>query len=582
MTQQVSQFHKLQNYIDYVIDWNPQLLREIKGRINSKKIIATTVAAISTQLFIVINFLGKLPDNDLRFSQKSSELIYTLRDQYSRYCTGIKSEKTYYYRYKSLLCYSDMHNHWMINWELFWFDIFVTLSVIGIALLLLLGTCFLINNVTLEQKKGTLNLVRLSPQSASNILLGKILGVPILLYFFIALGLPLHTVAAFKASIPLHLNIAFDLAIIASCGFFYSLSLLLSFAIPKSINAWIAAIAIGLFLIFGSIANGRSSETVLDWLLIFNPNYLIPYVGKITGIADYYTSSIVVGSKFVFFDNVLFYGQALWKNIGLGIGLVIANYCLWTYWIWQGLKRCFYNPENTVISKQQSYWITGYFTAIALGFSLQSKGEYFSDNIAWLILVLLVFFLSIIFALTPQRQTLYDWARYRHQMKKRGNVLWRELIFGEKSPSTVAIAINALIATLYIIPSLVLFSSENINAIGFWSLISTVSMVVLFAAIAQLMLLRKGKHRVTTAFATIFCLMFGMPLIEVLGIIPYNNSLVCLFTPFSLAVIKDTAFSTIAVAVLGQWLAITLVSVQITRKLRQAGRSQTYKIVNSK
>ena len=102
------------------------------------------------------------------------------------------------------------------------------LSFIGIVTLLIVGTYMLVADIEREKQRGTLNFIRLTPQSASSILAGKILGVPILLYTAIALLLPLHLVASWQSHIPLSLTISFYLAVIASCGFFYSLALLWS------------------------------------------------------------------------------------------------------------------------------------------------------------------------------------------------------------------------------------------------------------------------------------------------------------------------------------------------------------------
>lgn len=595
----------LQDYLDNILGWNPQLWREVKGKLTIKSLIIVVALSVFTQFAIVINYLSQLPDASYKVLQEKSGFAYYLSPQYSRYC----STDAPYTNNKGVECTQDMLHHWVINWQLFWFDIFVTLSVIGIALLLILGTYFLVINAVAEQKQGTLHLVSLSPQSASNILVGKILGVPILLYLLVILGLPLHTVAALKAHIPLSLVVAFDLAIIASCVFFYSLGLLISFVIPTSINAWIIAIAIAIFLGYTAVLNtGKyqfNTQTILDWLFIFNPNNLILYLGKTTAIHyhyfDYSDFSILGNNSYdnknsepIFFSSLLFYGQALWEKVGVGIGLVIANYCLWTYWIWQGLERRFYNKENTVISKQQSYWITGYFIAIALGFSLQKierDSTHFSISFVFLHFILLLLFLGLIFALTPQSQTLQDWARYRHQIDKKGNILWRELVFGEKSPSIVAIAINAAIVVLYITPSSVIFADRLEGMNIFWCLILSMGIIVLLAAIAQKILLNKSKHRVSIAVATIISWIVALPFLFYLGessnlisLSPDDTFLAWLFTSFSVfpfISIGNLTLPTIALAILGQWLVITLVSLQITKQLRQAGRSESYKVFNN-
>ena len=610
MRQKVKTTNNYQFYIDYLGEWNPQLFREIVGKLKGKNLIITVLTAILTQFLLLIAYLGKLPDASYEIVNNSSELIYYAKEQSSRYCTGTLVDNAN----KGYLCHQDLLNHWVINWQLFWFDIFVTFSLVGIALLLIIGTYLLVTNALIEKKQGTLNLIRLSPQPAGNILLGKILGVPILLYIYVTLGLPLQIVSGLQAQIPLSLLIAFDLAILASCGFFYSFSLLLSLVIPKSINAVAITTAIAVFLLFTTQLNLLSlsfnSKTALDWLLIFNPNNLIIYLGQITGIPNHHLnySDLNIFSNVLFtphdaqeyiepitLKNLLFYGQALWTKTSVGISMVILNYCLWTYWIWQSLKRHFYNSENTIISKQQSYWITGYFVAISLGFTLQTTASYYLfENFIVLQCLLLILFLGLIIALSPQQQTLEDWARYgealhpkantpRNQKHKQTNILWRELLLGEKSPSTVAIAINLLIATLYIIPSLVIFPFGESAIDAFWSLILSMGAILCYSAIAQWLLLMKNNQRVIFASATILALIVVPPLLLVIAqIIPETTPLAWLFTFLPSLAIENATLSTIAIGILGQWLTITLVTLQITKKLRQAGRSQTYRMLDNK
>ena len=50
----------------------------------------------------------------------------------------------------------------------------------------------MINDLAKEEQRGTLNFIRLSPQTEQSILFGKMLGVPSLVYLFIILSIPLH------------------------------------------------------------------------------------------------------------------------------------------------------------------------------------------------------------------------------------------------------------------------------------------------------------------------------------------------------------------------------------------------------
>jgi hypothetical protein len=97
----------------------------------------------------------------------------------------------------------------------------------------------------------------------------------------------------------------------------------------------------------------------------------------------------------------------------------------------------------------------GCFSAISLGFVFQTlEPSYLFDNFAILSVFVAIFGLLILIALTPTRQTLQDWARYRHLQGKTGISLGKALIFGEKSPSTLAMTINVAIAILFILPTI--------------------------------------------------------------------------------------------------------------------------------
>ena len=261
----------------------------------------------------------------------------------------------------------------------------------------------------------------------------------------------------------------------------------------------------------------------------------------------------------------------------MGIGLILGNYILWTYWLWQGIQRRFHNPTSTILSKEQSYWFTGWFVVVALGFALQTTDRYdLLPNFMLLQSFLLLMFLGLIAALSPHRQTLHDWARYRHQLGKDGNKLWKELVFGEKSPSTVAIALNITIATIYILPSLFLFPFKDNFSAALWSLIISANIILIYAIIAQLILTMKFKKRAIWATTTILALIV-VPFVGLAfaGAGLRDATLVWLFTFLPTAALEHASVSTVMMAILGQWLAIALAGFHMTRTLRQAGASET-------
>ena len=552
---------------DNLLDWNPQFFREIKGRFKTRNIIIASIFSLMTQLLIALYYLGKLPDIDLG------------QRQLSRYCFGFS--KSYSNKY---LCETDLLGNWVINWQLFWLDIFICLSILSIFSLVVVGTYMLIADLTKEESKGTLNFIRLTPQSAGNILTGKILGVPIMLYSLILLALPLHFAAGLNAHIPVSLVLGFYAAMIVSCAFFYSAAILFSLLdfSPVGFKPWLGsgAVLFFLFVTTGIAMNTHSvSHTVFDWLSIFYPGRVLPYLVDAAYLSpkavDYFHPNGLT--------SLLFYGQSWWVKPGMGISLILGNYILWTYWLWQGIERRFHNPTNTILSKEQSYWFTGWFVAISLGFTLQTtRSSHLLDNFILLQCFLLVMFLGLIAALSPHRQALHDWARYRHQLGKEGKKLWKELIFGEKSPSTVAIAINIMIATVYILPSLFLFPFKGNLSHALWGLLVSANIILLYAIIAQLILGMKSHKRAIWASTSILSLII-LPFVCLafagasLGDVP----LVWMFTFLPTAALEYASLSTVMIAILGQWLAIALLGFQITRQLRQAGASETKVLFSS-
>ena len=550
-----------------LLDWNPQFFREIKGKIKQRNIVIASILSLLTQLFIVLCYLGQLPDAEIE------------RDQFSRYCFGFVDDYA-----QSHVCKTDLLGNWVINWQLLWLDMFICLSIISIFALLVVGTYMLIADLTKEESKGTLNFIRLSPQSATSILAGKIFGVPIMLYGIILSALPLHFAAGLNAQIPVSLIFGFYGGLIASCAFFYSAAILLSLLNSSSVGfkPWLGSGAVFLFLFVmtGMVMDNHSvSNTVLDWLMLFYPGRVLPYLTDATYLPHESVSYLHKNQL----TDLLFYGQSWWKNPGVGIGLIIGNSLLWTYWLWQGLKRRFHNPTQTILSKKQSYWFTGWFVALALGFTLQTTNRHnLFPNFILLQCLLMFMFLGLMATLSPHRQTLHDWARYRHQQNKQSRDLWKELILGEKSPSTVAIAINIMIATIYTLPSLFLFPFNQELSSVFWGILVSVSIIILYALVAQLILLMKSPKRAMWASVSILALTI-IPLLclGVFGIEPSELPLPFLFTFLPVIGIEYAKISTIMTAILGQWLAIALVSFQMTRQLRQAGASET-KVLFSK
>lgn len=560
-----------------LLEYNPQLFRELQGKLKTRNVVIAAAIAIFTQFISVILLLGQLPDLDRDYLQCGRYGMTLLYEEYS-----------------DRLCYSpDGAGNWIINWQLWWLDLFLILSFIGIFTLLVIGTYMLVADMSKEKERGTLNFIRLAPQSANSILLGKILGVPVLLYTAISLGLPLHFVAGLKASIPLALILAFDLTLVTSCAFFYSLALLWSFVDLKlGLQPLLASGGLGLILAFISAAALFYRYSQLDHMaaavLLFHPGFVLTY------LLD--ASSLRFGTvNFLAMDNLAqlsFYGQALWSNAAIGIGFCCFNFSLWTYWCWAVLQRRFHNPERTFLSKAHSYWLTGWLTLLALGFTLQADivpkhsgtvlydhSQHIADNFILLQFCLGLYGLILIYALSPHRQGIHDWMRYRHQASPRSS-LWYELVLGENSPSTIAIALNLAIALLLITPSIfLLLKADHYYILG--GLILCATNVLLYALTAQFVLTSKTAKR--TAWSVV--ILASMIILPPLGLGIVEQTIEILpqawllsFTP-AMAV-EYVSLQAIAWAMFGQWLAISVIGLQMTRKLRQAGASETKALIS--
>ncbi|MDJ0845988.1 hypothetical protein [Crocosphaera sp.] len=566
----------LLTYIDKIGDWNPQLIRELKGRFKIRNLSIAGIIAISIQGLLLIAFSGQLPID--------YDAIDAPPFQYSRYCTATPPDKSYA-PYKQLQCIQDLLGNWVINWQLWWLDIFKVLSVIGLFILLVAGTFLLIADLSKEENKGTLNFIRLSPHSSQNILLGKILGVPSIIYFLSAVLCPLHLIAAWQANISPSLIIAYYGVIIVSCAFFYSLSLLFGL-VSSRLGGFQAFLGSGLILMFLFLTTSVVlsshefiSHTPLDWLTLFYPGTSLAYLVESTYI-PVKTAEIDYESLHQF----AWYSKQFWQNSFLGISFIVTNYLVWIYWISQALNRRFRNPNATWISKLNSYGISASFIIITTGFIFQSgrrgRFEYhIFDNLIVLQIFIITFTCLLMVALSPHRQTLYDWARYRHQNPENPRSLLRDLILGEKSPSPLVIALNLALMFAYLIPTTLIAPLKHPFSILLGLFIS-LNILLIYAMVGQRILLWKLPKPALIAAGVIAVLMVVPPfMLTILELTPHEAVTPWLFTIVSLAAFNrhlDTlTMMSVLFPLLSQWGLIALGSYEMSKCLQKAGASET-------
>ncbi|MBU7585476.1 MAG: hypothetical protein KAF91_21735 [Nostoc sp. TH1S01] len=558
----------IQALINYLGNWNPQLFRELKGRFKPRNLLLTSAISLLGQFILFMSFQSQLPTR-----------LSVLQGNPNKYCTGAT-------KYNFAECLTDGLGKVIINWQLWSWEIFIWLSIIVSFGLIAAGSYLLINDLATEERRDTLNFIRLSPQSPQSILWGKILGVPALLYIAVVLALPLHLWSGLNAKIPLIEIISFYAVVISVSFVYYSAALLFGLVGSwlGSFQAWLGSGALLGYLIFTkqSFSSNFSANTPVSVFGLINPSFLMPYSD-----IDYQFSNIPKFKSFHWFT------LPLGENFITTACFAVIVYFIGAYFIWQSLQRCFRDPNVTMLSKKQSYLLTAVFNFIILGcadwqeliFNISSRSYSLPENIGFLMVLNLGLFLYLIAGISPGRQTLQDWARYRHieQSQKLGKTsLIHDLIWSEKSPGILAIAINVIISVTCL-SCFVLISQVSIeNKNNSWiALLFAGSLAVIYAALTQLILFMKNEQRQLWATGVLMAVIVLPPIF--LGIFfsrPENYAVVWLFSIAAPLIAlspptSDGLSFAYFLAILGHFALTGFLVSQLSRKLKKAGESAT-------
>ena len=547
------------NLLDKIGNWNPQLFREIKGRLKIGNMAIASALSLCGQLLLFMYFTGEI------VAPPHGEYTYPI---YRTFCT---CNDPNFYEQK---CVRDALGNFAINWPKWWLEIFIWLSILSVLALLVAGTYLLVSDLDKEERRGTLNFIRLSPQSAKTIFIGKILGVPILLYLAAILTVPLHLYAGLAAQIPLNEILCFYTAVAASCALFYSAAML--FGLTTSwlggFQPWLASATVFvMFWIYGALELTRNAWDLLTFL---SPIAMLRYLLFGLGVN---TIHGLDSGGFGDLDKSQWFSSPVGTNTASGLALSFLVCGTGTYWMWQGWQRRFPNPSATVLSKRQSYLLVIWCQTIFLGFALQSDpGAY---NFGSLLIGNLVMFLALIAALTSDRQSLYDWARYRKQIVPSNQKLWRrypllDLIWSDKSPAVVAIAIN-LLSSVIILTPLTLF--QKFETKDFWGVICSLNLILIYAAITQLFLFTKTRNQEIWAVGTVSSAILLPPVIlSMLLLTPEKAPIFWLsstFAGFWFSSSLAASGNTILLSILSQWSVLVLLNLKLRSQLKLAGES---------
>lgn len=561
------------SWFNKLTDWNPQLFREIKGRWKLRNLgIAAGLSGLG-QLLLMLSFYQRLP-----LAKVDSIEIW------SKYCTGINpNDPKSYYRYNNQPCLVDGTGNFIVNWDLWWYDIFLWLSFSSLVVVLGVGTYMLISDLANEERRGTLNFLRLTPQSSQTILLGKMLGVPVLLYVAALLATPLHFWAGLAGGISLSRILMYDGAVVAGSIFVFSGAMLFGLLSSwmSGFQAWLGSglVLTWLWICGIKMDSNLIENNALDVINLFNPWFILPYM--ISPVQDELPKQLWVVTDY-FRGGAAINWQWFYLPIGASfvaaVCLMVLNFTLWTYWMWHGLNRRFPNPGATWLSKSKSYALVASFEVLLLGSGMQTEA-YREDNFNWVLVFNLLLFLGTIASISPDRQTLIDWARYRHTARQQGaKGWWGDLIWGEKSPAPVAILLNVLGVAAILFVWLVLFTFKDQYIVErLVGIITTATIIAIYGVIAQLILLSKSKHAAIWATAVICSSAFLMPMIlMMLSLDAYDKPLLWLFTGFSwLGIEHISSITNLLLAFTAQITILGGLSWKLRQQLNHAGESAT-------
>jgi hypothetical protein len=566
--------------VDRVGDANPQIFRELKERLTLRNLGIAIIASLLVQGFTLLYFNGQIPIPipeavSIETSNRIDRLIEEPRlsaneNTYSKYCQNSPKDA------RIDRCRLDGTGNFLINWQIWRLDVVYCLSWM-ISLGTILGSVYLlVADLVREEKRGTLNFIRLSPQSAPKIFIGKILGVPILVYLAAALMLPLQ----------------FSLGLSAGG----TVPVLMSWYATIGATWWLFASAAVLYTILGggqAIFTTIVTALPLGFALSIVNNHLM----MTTALTQWLTPAsehwfgLAIHSSAICFDA-----------FEIGCCLVAS------YWVWQALERRYLNPTATAISKQQSYlinlcwqlWIGGF----ALPLMFADPDQYWKTRqlLSWLAIGDFLALLLSIALLLPSKQALQDWSRHRREHNHQRGKFWqrdlvRDLLVNDKSPALLTIAINVGIAMAVWLP-VSLLAAIKIPRLGMrldeWSVPGielklaaavciAAALILIYATIAHLGLFLKVKKRNVWTVGILGGLTI-LPVIVCCVLSPKQSptglaAIFLLFSPFAPLGLCQVSVGTIFTAFVAQVGMFATLARQLQHKLQISGRSQSQKLL---
>jgi hypothetical protein len=530
---------------DRIGDFNPQLLRELKSRLSWRNGLLAIAISLIAQVMLLLSQFSKLPTvaNDRPWEG-------------NRYCLAFVKDQ----------CTRDDLGNILINWPKWWGEVAVNNSWLMVYGLIIGGVYLLASSFSQEEKRGTLNFIRLTPQKASTIFVGKLLGVPALVYLGAALALPLQFYATRQGGISLLNVLSWDILMMSVALLLYLGAILATL--------WFNAQSILLAGLSGFIAYQVASSS-LYWHKWQNYNS---------------------GS------GTAWYGLPIANRLSFYLLFAVLT-CAGIYWLYRALERRYAQAQSTVLSKAQSYGWTAMLHLFMMGFyfysidttktyaakgigakipltfhppfSFASNGSMnsFADTVlglfGWVWLMLLIPLLL------PNRQSLIEWSRYHSARFLRGG---STLFWVDRSPAVLAVALNVVIASLIWIPMIYTHTPGGGLDKLLLGTALTVVLMMLYSSIAHWVLFWPVNNRPlwTTGIigGLVMLPVIGASLIS-FGISSSRNPLF-LLSPFVWTSIEGVS-GFVGLLILGLLCAVTIwVNMQVRKSLQKVGRSESF------
>jgi ABC-2 family transporter protein len=459
--------------VETIGDWNPQLLRELKSRVNWLNLIVTGLCSIGLQASFLAYRSTLLPARRVTDSWV-----------YHQYCQ----------QHSNPGCAVDALGNLLIDWPEWWAHVAMGSGLVFV-LMATVGAYFVASSFRQERELGTLDFLRLVPRKSATVLVGKLVGVPVLVYFAALCTLPLQLYAIRAAGISTLTVVAWDLAMVGLTMMCYLSATIVTLRanVLPILSAIVTSISSGLLVPICLRWYGRYDRSTLQWYGIYLDNHLPTFL-------------------------------VLSALTGLGI-----------YWLYQALVRSYQQPSSPILSRTQSYWWSLTYHLFLLGFcvvrklpdrayfvggtsdakfahrlafdlSLNANNSGSSDeglygNLPPMFWSLLLFWLLLTIALMlPKVRSMTAWAQ-EQQFKPNW---WQPMLWHDRSPAIFAALINVGIAiVVWSIPVALSFPISRSSLVA-WLLSSIILLIFtgIWSTIAHLRQFgRVRKYRLLLAGA---------------------------------------------------------------------------------